>query len=99
MTTTAALFDELGEPLPDAEIIPPPDHGCDWVRIDRRFSRCVTCPLARCRMDWGEREQQAIGVIVERALRGIPPAATPARPRQRERWMLHRVLMDVITTH
>ena len=98
MTPTSALFDERGEPLEDAPIPVHPDIGCDWVRLDPRFGACQTCPLAACRLDWPEREQQSIDTIVERALRGTPPAAKPARPSQRQRWELYRALYEAVAS-
>ena len=75
----------IQEPIEDAPIHAPPDHGCEWRA------------LVRCRLDYPPREQQVIDMLVQRALRGIPPAARPARRSQRARWQLHRVLVEAFT--
>lgn len=39
----------------------PVDQGCDLVRFDPRFGRCLTCPLvAGCRFDLPPHEQRRL---------------------------------------
>ena len=84
---------ELGPVVPvgaaaAVAFIAPVDAGCDWRRLDPRFSRCVTCPLPRCRYEYPWREQQTAVQLVQQLLHQGPsgPSATPTpAPRRAAR--------------
>ena len=71
---TTTLFDAAGEPLPDAEIVAPPDHGCpDLARFDQRFTTCTSCPLPRCKDEYAPHERRAVQAAIRHAVAGTVP--------------------------
>ena len=95
---TAVPIDVTHEPAEQAPLHVPPDHGCpDLARFDRRFARCTSCPLPRCRDEYPVGQQQSVTMLVQRVLRGAEPRAVPSRPRDRAQWRLHRALVEAIS--
>ena len=72
-----------------AVVAVPADTGCDWRRLDRRFARCVSCPLPRCRYDYPVVEQAAAAKLLQ-GLLGHDPRPTHQRSSTAPRKPPHR---------
>ena len=62
----------------DGRLHIPTDQGCELAHYHPAFSRCSSCPLPRCLLDYPPAQRRA----VRRLLRGLDGAARPPRRRR-----------------